>query len=282
MPLSMNPKIPRLFAAASLACFASVAVAQDHGHLNVGAAGKNQNDPLVFDGSEIFETTSGYVKTLIYTNSGRYAGYYQGNITLTGLSATTGHPAYATNAAAPGSWLFAELASLDGPPGGQFAFWENGATNPTIGLVSGATGTNVWRLTEADGSPGSDPYGHFHGRRFTATLPGIYVVGFRARDLSTNGAGGGPIHAPSQELKVYFQAGDNIRSIESRTNSIHVRFGARLGYSWQLQAASNLATNDWVAVGDAVTGDDYFHEVTDEDPIVRECYYRIEGTAIEP
>ena len=59
------------------------AVAQDHGHLNVGAVGTNQNDALIFDNAAIFEVATDYVKTLTFTNGSTYAGYYQGNITLT-------------------------------------------------------------------------------------------------------------------------------------------------------------------------------------------------------
>jgi hypothetical protein len=61
---------------------------QDHGHLNVGAVGRNQNDKLIFDNGAVFSTEFGYIKMLTYANAGRYAGHYQGNITLTALPAT--------------------------------------------------------------------------------------------------------------------------------------------------------------------------------------------------
>jgi hypothetical protein len=278
----MKKNVRNLLVSITLAAAAGSAVAQDHSHLYIAAVGTNQNDPLIFDDVAIFETASDYVKTLTYTNGSRYAGYYQGNITVSPVAATVGHAAYAPNAAAFGAWIFAELTSVDGPAGGEFAFWENGATNPTLRLVCGATGTNIWQLTETNGTPGTDPYGHIHGRRFTATKPGVYVVGFRALDRSTNGVGGGPIHAPSSVLKMYFQAGDTIRAIEPDEDHTHVTIGARAGYSWQLQAASSLTANDWGVIAPPVTGDDYFHEVVDETAVEGERYYRIKGMPIAP
>ncbi len=278
----MKKEIVLLFAVVSLAACAPLARAQDHGHLNVGAAGTNQNEPLAFEHAEIFETASDYVKTLNYATSGTYAGYYQGNITLTAVAATPAHLGPFTNSPALGAWLFAQLVSVDGPPGGAFAFWEAGATSPTISLACGTTGTNTWRLSENDGSPGTDPYGHVHGRRFTATVPGVYVVGFRAFDFSTNGTGGGPIHAPTDLLKMYFQAGDNIRAIEPDVDHTHVTLGARAGYTWQLQAATTLNPPDWQAVGAPVTGDDYFHEVLDDTLVESNQFYRVKGTPITP
>ena len=59
--------------------------AAQHGHLNAGALGTNQNDKLFFANGADFVDSSGYVKTLTFTNGGRFAGYYEGNITLTSI-----------------------------------------------------------------------------------------------------------------------------------------------------------------------------------------------------
>ncbi len=249
-------------AAFALTALAESAIAQDHGHLNIGAVGTNQNDQLIFDNGGIFETSYGYIKTLTYTNAFRYAGYYQGNITLTGLAGTPAHLGPVPNAAALGSQLFAQLVSVDGPPGGEFAFWENGATTPTISLTCGSTGTNVWRASENDGSPGTDPYGHFHGRRFTATKPGIYTVGLGALDLSTNGAGGGPIHTPSEVLKIYFQAGVNLASVARTGNVANVTFGGMANWDFMLQCSTNLSGNDWFDLG-SIPGADALQIISD-------------------
>jgi hypothetical protein len=261
-----------------LAVINLTSLAQDHGHLNIGAAGTNQNDALTFDNAAIFETATNYVKTLVFTNGGRYANLYNGNITFTGLAATEAHAGPEAGAAALGAQLHAQLVSVAGPVGGVFAFWESGANSPTISLASGAPGTNTWLVSENDGSPGSDPYGHFHGRRFTVNKPGIYAVGFRAFDFSSNGAGGGPIHTPSQLIKIYFQAGVNIKSIEPGGNHTRITFAAPIGKTWVLETSDSPASGAlWNTVGDPIPGDDYFHTVTNIAPVVGNRYYRAKG-----
>lgn len=249
--------------------------AQDHDHLNIGALGTNQGDALVFDASYLFATNGGYVNTLTYTNSGRFAGRYVGNLTTTALAATPGHPAYAINAPALGSQLFVELASVSGPAGGTFSFWESGATSPTFNLTAGSTGTNAWQISENNGSPGSDPYGHIHGRRYTATLPGVYVIGLRALDRSTTGSGGGPIHSPSIVLYVYFQAGVHVRNVNIVSNQAFVTYSAPAGASWSLQSATNLGPGAvWTTIAGPIVGDDYFHEVVDTNLVFGDRFYR--------
>ena len=56
------------------------------------------------------------------------------------------------------------------------------------------------------GTAGADPFGHLHGRNFTATVPGESVVGFKLFDTSVNGAAGGAIHTSSEVLNVKFAA----------------------------------------------------------------------------
>jgi hypothetical protein len=260
----MKQQMQHLLTAIGIAVSANFSHAQDHGHLNVGATGTGQDAPLIFDNGAIFATSYNYVYTLNYTNGSRYAGYYQGNITLTALAATAAYAGPVPNAPALGSQIYAQLVSVDGPPGGVFGFWDAGATNPTIAVLTGTTSTNVWLLSENDDSPSSDPYGHIHGRRFTATLPGVYTVGFRALDWSTNGVGGGPIHKPSGVLRIYFQAGVNIKRIEPDLDHPHVQFSAPVGRSWVVEASDSMAPDaTWTAISAPLDGDDLFHEVTD-------------------
>ena len=177
-------------------------------HLEAGAVGQNQNDALVWANAAELAANSGYVKALTFTTSGRYAGLYNGNITLTALSATeAGGPAL-------GSFIQAEIVSVTGPAGAFFGFWEGldygGGTTPTFNIATGSEGLSLrYVLSDASagaGQAGQDPAGHLHGRRFTASELGMYTVGFRAVDTSVNGAGGGSIHAPSDIVYVNFQA----------------------------------------------------------------------------
>jgi hypothetical protein len=133
----------------------------------------------------------------------------------------------------------------------------------------------LFRLTEADGSPGSDPYGHIHGRRFTATKPGINKVTFVLRDTSTNGSSGGPIHKDSDPLSIYFQAGVTIQTIDFDANQASLRFGAPSGNTCQVEATTNIANSIWSPVGAAVTGDDYLHWVFDDQPSANQRFFRV-------
>ncbi len=278
IPIKMKTKLLPLLATLNLITFLLSAPAQDHGHLEVGATGTSQNDPLIFENGDIFDTATHYVKTLTLATSGPYQGYYQGNITLTALAATPAFGGPVPNAPALGSQVHAQLVSVAGPPGGAFAFWATGATNSTLSLVCGTTGTNTFRLSENDGSPGTDPYGHIHGRRFTATIPGIYTVGFRALDFSTNGISGGPIHRPSAVLTMYFQAGVNIKHIEPDVDHTHVEFSAPIGKSWVVEAADSPGTNGiWTPISAPIVGDDYFHEITEDQPVEGIRFYRSRG-----
>ncbi len=256
--------------------------AQDHGHLNFGAAGTNTGSQLTWDNGADFIASSGYVKTLGYTNAGKYAGYFHQNITLTALPQTSGYGGPAPGAPALGSLIFARMSLLSGPQDGKFGFWDtNSTTAPSISLGAGETAASLIRVTQESGAPGADPFGHIHGRRFTATKPGIYHVGFQALDLSTNGVAGGPIHTPSAVLPVCFQAGVNIQSIEPdyEDGHVRVRFGAPLNTTWQVEYKDSLSSTNWLPAGAAVTGLDYFFERIHEGAPGPNRFYRVRRLA---
>ena len=279
----------KLALALGLALSAQTTLRAQHGHLNAGARGTQQNDQLTWANGADFVASStyvpSYVKTLEYTNAGKYAGYFQGGITPTALPATAANAGPDPAAPALGSVIKFNLTCLSGPPGGAFGFWDTGATNPSLSLMAGETSTNLWVLSQNDGSPGSDPYGHIHGRRFTATKPGIYKVGFQARDVSTNGTASGPIHAPSAVLPVYFQAGITIAEVEpdEEEGHVHVRFGAWAGFTWQVEATTYLGPQaDWISAGNPVIGNDLFIEIIHDRPPGAQRFYRVRGTLISP
>lgn len=253
-----------------------------HGHLNAGAAGTNQNDQLIWANGADFVTSSGYVKTLNYTNGGRFAGYYEGGITLTSLPATAERGGPDPDAAAFGSYLQFRMSCLEGPADGAFGFWDVGTTVPSISLTPGQASTNLWRLSESDGSAGTDPFGHIHGRRFTATKAGIYKIGFTAVDTATNGTGRGPIHTPSQELPVWFQAGINIQAaeVDLQASRMRLRFGAAAAFNWTVQYTSDL-TNTWQSTA-PVAGNDTFMDFIHAIPPGPRGFYRLSGSPIEP
>jgi len=273
----MNSKL-RPLVSLTLLLTASQSARAQHAHLNAGALSIAQDGQLYFANGADFASSNNYVKTLTYTNGGTYAGYYQGSITLTALPTTSANAGPDPSASAPGSFVQAQLISVTGPAGGSFGFWEAGATGPTLSLLSGSTGTSLFALSSGDGAPGSDPFGHIHGRRFTATVAGIYEVGFKLFDTSTNGAGGGPIQSPSDVLLVYFQAGVNLQSIEPDEDHSHVRFAAPVGANWQLEASSSAdPLANWSPIGNPVVGDDYLHEIEDDHPVQGNRFYRVKG-----
>ena len=259
---------------------ASDANAQGHYHLYVGAASTGQDAPLFFDDENGLATNNGFVATLVYTNGGKYAGFFQpGGITVAVLAATGNNGGPVPNAPALGSRVFIQLVSVQGPPGGSFGFWETNATNPTFSLACGAIGgTNAYCASQNDGSPGTDPYGHIHGRAFTATVPGLYTVGLRAYDGSTNGVNGGQIQSPSGTFYLQFQAGLTLTSLRVENQTAIATFGATGGQNLVLQRSDGLTSTNWQQVGDMVTGDDHFHSVTDDSATGARRFYRVVGT----
>lgn len=188
---------------------AGPALHAQHGHLNAGAAGQQQDDPLILVNGGDFAADSGYVKSLDWSDTGRYANTYNGSIAFTAFHSFDTNGVPLPNGPAAGSFIRAEILSVTGPAGGSFSFWENdGNAAPWITLDSGFSGTSTaWAISDASlgaGQPGGDAFGHLHGRRFSSTVWGDYAVTFRFFDASDNGAGGGPIHAPADPITIRF------------------------------------------------------------------------------
>jgi hypothetical protein len=182
-----------------------------HAHLNTGADSADPFDPLpgdklFFANGNIFVASSGYVKDLTWQSSGTYTGTFGGSITFTALPSTVDNGGPASYHAHDGAHIEVRLVSVTGPAGGSFSFWESGSLAPTFTLSSGATGgTGQWNLSENDGSFGSDPFGHVHGRMFTADTAGLYTVTFQLFDTSISN-GGLAWHAPSDLFQINFNA----------------------------------------------------------------------------
>ena len=256
--------------------------AQVHGHLNAGALGTNQNDKLFFANGPDFVDSSGYVKTLTFATAGRFAGYHEGNITLTVLPQTVEHDGPDPAAPAFGSFIQFTMSCLHGPAGGSFGFWDSSSAAPAVSVAPGETSTALMRLTEADGSPGTDPYGHIHQRRFTATKSGIYTIGFQVFDTSTNGVSGGPIHRPSDVLPIVFQAGINIAGINTTGLVASVRYGSAANQIFTLEYKTNLAEPTWLPAAPPRIGDDFFQVTEDPAAIDGARFYRMRADPYIP
>jgi hypothetical protein len=229
-----------------------------HAHLNAGAMGSLPGNPLYFANGDAFATNSGWFLPLRWTTNEVYAGYHLGSLTLTALASTPDNGGPSVGHAAPGANIEARIVSLEGPVGGAWAFWDSDGSEDapalTFSVPVGEThGTGAFRLSENDGAAGADPYGHVHGRKFTATLPGLYTVGIQLFDISENGNGGGPLHPPSNVLRVYMQAGVTIAGIEVQSGAVAVRFAAETGLTYRVQRATS-PQGPWSAATEGVLG----------------------------
>lgn len=196
-----------LLAALVLTISGTSALAQ-HGHLNAGAVGTTIGDKLLWANGALFAEGSGYVQEMPLATDGIYAGYYNSGPTFTALPATVANGGPAAFAANLGSVLAVQMTLMSAPAGGMFAFWEGGSLAPTLSVGLGAT-SDLWELSDTvsgAGTAGADPYGHLHGRRFTATVPGEYVVGYQLFDTSDLAPGATPFHTPSDILYIKYSA----------------------------------------------------------------------------
>ncbi len=262
----MNKRYPLSLLLASVARVA--ATGQDV-HINAGALSPSPGAQLDFVNGTEFATNSLYVVTLDPATNGPYAGvYYRDGLTFTALAATPDNGGPEFGHAALGATLALEVVSVAGPAGGQFGFWEapaNGidGTNLTWSLAVGTTGgTNQFPLSENDGTAGADPYGHIHGRIYSATLPGLYNVGFRLLDISTNGPGGGPIHTPSDLFHLYFQAGLAIAAFTQPGGTNTLVFGTKSARNYFLETAPGLEVTNWTTATGPLAGNDHLQTVT--------------------
>ena len=258
---------------------------QAHDHMPAGATSSDpgatlQYDPFATD----YTTNSGFVFTLTAgTTNDPYLGYYYtDDQVFIALAATGDNGGPEVGHAAPGTYIQVKLLSVEGPAGASFGFWETAGQGDGEGIdgtnltwsvpVPYHNGTNLIYVSESDGSPGSDPYGHLHGRVYSMTKPGFYTATWQFVDTSTNGPGGGPVDLPSAPFATYYQADLTLAGIARATNSVTLTFAAPSDQpddlstpptAYTLETSPTLgASAAWQPLGDVITGDDTVHFVT--------------------
>jgi hypothetical protein len=150
-------------------------------------------------------------------------------------------------------------------------------------------GTNLIYVSESDGSPGADPYGHIHGRVYSVTKAGYYRATWQFVDTSTNGAGGGPVDMPSAPFATQFQAGLTIDSITIGTNGASILIAAPSFHSdnagagtqpaqYTLEGSATLGRDaSWKPVADPIAGDNRMHSI--DVPLTTPMrYFRLSAT----
>ncbi len=286
--MNFLPSVARFFLSLlSLGAFALPGWADTH--LYAGATGTNQNARCSFGNGSVFDArlSSISLPQVLRTN-GLNAGYYRGDaLTFSALAALPDNGGPVAGHAAFGARLAVQVVSVEGPPGGLFSFWEGDGESDlgqiTFSVPVGTTeGTNHLVISENNGEPDADPYGHLHGREFTTSAPGTYLVGFRVIDLSANGAGGGPIHLPSDVLLVRFQAGLKIEGIVNLTNRVAVSFRSPPGISNVLEAADDFVPGRWRTAAAPLRGNNALQTFIDTNSPSGQRFYRLRQLNVLP
>jgi hypothetical protein len=130
-----------------------------------------------------------------------------------------------------GALIAVEIVSVSGPSGGVFGFWDEGASEPSYSFSANQPTQNErFILSEGGDASGEDPLGHIHGRAWTATKAGEYLVGLRLVDISTNAPNGQPWHAPSRVYQFRFAAGPEFRpAVQHLGTTVSLTWPSRMG-----------------------------------------------------
>jgi hypothetical protein len=242
-----------------------------------GAVSQTNGAPLSFLNAARFVAASESVINLHPTNDGSFAPQYEAGLLLVAAAATEANGGPATNHAALGSCVELQVVSLTGPPSGSLGFWEPGESQPRFSVPVGEmTGTNRFFLSSNQGLPGSDPHGRIPGRHFTVNHPGLYCLGFRLVDTSTNGPSGGPIHQPSEVYAVYLQAGHTIASLMKQGPMQIAVFGGEAGKTFYLERTGDLGVlAQWETAAGPLVGTNRLQRLTNSTAIGPQGYLRL-------
>lgn len=254
-----------------------------HYHLNVGAPQPTPGSPLYFQNGGTYGTNALFVFPLHFASGGSFAGHHY----TTSLSPTAIGTGFFTPPA-PGTQVRLRFVAVSGPEGGSFGVWdvpgfnEEEETSGTLSFsvpVGTTNGTQSILLSQNHGAAGADPFGHIHGRVFSATKPGLYVVTLQGYDASANGPGGGPVHAPSELLPLYFQAGVTLAGLSHNGTEATILFATALGRTYFLQSTTNLANpQSWQDLAGPLAGGNRLETLTDNPAGGAARFYRLRVT----
>lgn len=146
-----------------------------------------------------------------------------------------------------GALVRVDVLSVTGPEGGNFSYWETGATTPTWTRPSG------WSATETDhpglyASEDETGYGHAHGRAFSMDRAGVYQVTFQVVDELGN------YHASLPFVVQFTAINPPQLSIAADGTNLKLTFSSRPDLVYDLQSSTTLDTYDWTTI-DTMDGD---------------------------
>lgn len=257
--------------------------------ITAGAASPSAGSPLTFINGASFDVGSGFVQPLVYTLVTNFVGtnviYSTTNLQLWSLSMTN------PGSAAVGSYLVCEVVSVSGPAGGVFSIWEQGWRVPTytfpVGVppVAGSNRVDVSDIALGAGLPDGDPGGRIPLRRFTATVPGEYLMTLKLLDVSANTVGGAPKHTPSEPITIKFTTGLDLaftRIVRSTSGVESVTFKQSALTNLYLEAKTELAQNTWDPVAGPFTNAPALNNPTTlnfTNPAGTTRFFRLRGVA---
>ena len=137
---------------------------------------------------------------------------------------------------APGANPRIEIVSVQGPAGGNFAFWEVEANSPTWMLPAGWIGTGAAFPVIFNGDS------HAHGRAFTMDKPGTYTVTIRAVDAA------GKFGASANKTITFVAQQPPRLSIGMVGGNVSLSFISRANLVYDLQVCTDLETGGWTNV----------------------------------
>ena len=160
---------------------------------------------------------------------------------------------------------------------------------PTLILpLNQPTGNPRFVISEGGDDADADPYGHIHDRAWTADKPGDYHVTLRFVDLSTNRAGSGPWHQPSQNYIYHFKAGPEFKPTGQRVAGVgfvltwpsqmgisETAYPPESGIVFKILRSTTLSPGDWAPIGEVTGTTAATMTFTDPSPPAVRAFYKL-------